>query len=163
MPQPTLHLMVGLPGSGKTTFAKRIAQETGAIRLTPDAWHLRLFGDDTDHPQHDSRHTAVESIMWDLAVDLLKAGNSVILDYGFWAVEERVYFYSQAKQLGTRFQVHVMDVPLDELLCRISLRNGNTAEPAFTILPVHMSKWAAAFQPVTPQELAGYADLLPED
>ena len=42
----TLHLMVGLPGSGKTTEAKRIAAECGALRLTPDEWHFSLFGND---------------------------------------------------------------------------------------------------------------------
>ena len=68
MAQPCLHLMVGLPGSGKTTFAKRLAAEENAIRLTPDEWQLRLFGDDTDHPEHDRRHSHIEALMWDLAV-----------------------------------------------------------------------------------------------
>ena len=89
--KPTLHLMVGLPGSGKTTAAKVIEEESGAIRFTPDEWQLRLFGDETDDPQHDSRHTEVEKIMWELAEKLLKSGISVILDYGFWAVEERIH------------------------------------------------------------------------
>ena len=46
MGQATLFLMVGLPGSGKTTRAKELERETGAIRFTPDEWHLFLFGDD---------------------------------------------------------------------------------------------------------------------
>lgn len=41
---PILHLMVGLPGSGKTTEAKRIEAQTGAIRFTPDEWQIELFG-----------------------------------------------------------------------------------------------------------------------
>lgn len=36
MGQATLFLMVGLPGSGKTTRAKELERETGAIRFTPD-------------------------------------------------------------------------------------------------------------------------------
>ena len=32
----TLHLMVGLPCSGKTTEARRLERELGALRLTPD-------------------------------------------------------------------------------------------------------------------------------
>ena len=42
MGQATLFLMVGLPGSGKTTRAKELERETGAIRFTPDEWHLFL-------------------------------------------------------------------------------------------------------------------------
>lgn len=33
---PTLHLMVGLPGVGKTTLARTIEDQSGALRLTPD-------------------------------------------------------------------------------------------------------------------------------
>lgn len=44
--KPVLTLMVGLPGSGKTTLVKRLEAETGAVRFTPDEWHLFLFGDD---------------------------------------------------------------------------------------------------------------------
>lgn len=32
---PTLHLLVGLPGSGKTTLARRLEQDLPALRLTP--------------------------------------------------------------------------------------------------------------------------------
>ncbi len=33
---PTLFLTVGLPGTGKTTAARRIEAEHGALRLTKD-------------------------------------------------------------------------------------------------------------------------------
>ena len=41
---PTLFLMVGLPGSGKTVRARELAAERGALRLTADDWALSLFG-----------------------------------------------------------------------------------------------------------------------
>lgn len=37
--------MVGLPGAGKTTRAKELAAEHGALRLSPDAWMIPLFGE----------------------------------------------------------------------------------------------------------------------
>ena len=62
--RPVLTLMVGLPGAGKTTLAKEIEKETGAVRFTPDEWHLFLFGDDFHHPEehelHNQRHDKVE-------------------------------------------------------------------------------------------------------
>ena len=58
--RPVLTLLVGLPGAGKTTLAKKLERETGAIRFTPDEWHLFLFGDDfhdpREHALHDQRH-----------------------------------------------------------------------------------------------------------
>ncbi|WP_424949772.1 AAA family ATPase [Deinococcus sp.] len=41
---PTLFLMVGLPGSGKTTLAKQLEQRHSAVRFTPDEWMMPLFG-----------------------------------------------------------------------------------------------------------------------
>ena len=58
MGQATLFLMVGLPGSGKTTRAKELERETGAIRFTPDEWHLFLFGDDFHDPRSTSSTTS---------------------------------------------------------------------------------------------------------
>ncbi len=44
MEQSVLFMMVGLPGSGKTTKAKELEAEYNALRLTPDEWILSLYG-----------------------------------------------------------------------------------------------------------------------
>ena len=84
--KPTLTLMVGLPGAGKTTRAKELEQATGAVRFTPDEWHLFLFGDDfhdpREHALHDQRHDRVEELQWRLGKRLLAQGVSVILAFG---------------------------------------------------------------------------------
>jgi predicted kinase len=41
--RPVLVLTVGLPGTGKTTLAKRLADERRILRLTPDDWMAPLF------------------------------------------------------------------------------------------------------------------------
>lgn len=44
MRRPTLFLTVGLPGTGKTTDARRIEVEKKALRLTKDEWLKALYG-----------------------------------------------------------------------------------------------------------------------
>lgn len=78
----TLHLMVGLPGSGKTALAKKLEGELGALRLTPDEWHRYLFGQDAAHPDHDERHEKIEVLQWRVAASALARGFDVILDFG---------------------------------------------------------------------------------
>lgn len=51
----TLHLMVGLPGSGKTTEAIKLEYKYKALRLTPDEWQYFLFGHDISDKEHDSK------------------------------------------------------------------------------------------------------------
>ena len=72
---PTLYLMVGLPGSGKTTYAKQLEEEVQAVRFTPDEWHIFLYGDDfhqVEKEVHDARHDRVEELMWKVGQGLLK-------------------------------------------------------------------------------------------
>lgn len=150
----TLHLMVGLPCSGKTTYAKQLAVSEKALLLTPDAWQLRLYGQDFPGPYHDDRHTIIENIMWDVAKNVLSLGTSVILDFGFWAQSERIDFRQRANDLNVNFRIHFMDVSKEELFIRLEKRNRHTDDEAFHIPLAYLEQWYQQFEPPTPEELS---------
>jgi predicted kinase len=52
--------MVGLPCSGKTTYARQLAGEINALLLTLDVWHLKLFGHDVGHEHRNLPEGAFE-------------------------------------------------------------------------------------------------------
>ena len=149
----TLHLMVGLPFSGKTTLAKKLERECPALRLTPDEWQVPLFGQDAEEPEHDARHSLIEAMLWKIASRALELGTNVILDFGFWAREEREDFRSRAKQLGASSEVHFLDVPEDELWRRLAERNSQPSQESFLIPAEMMKPWIEVFQRPTPDEL----------
>ena len=149
----TLHLMVGLPCSGKTTLALTLERQHSAIRLTPDEWHLRFFGQDAEDPEHNARHSLIESLLWEVASRALALRTNVILDFGFWAREEREDFRTRAKQLGASSEVHFLDVPPDELLRRLAQRNAKLSKFSFRIPEEMMKPWIAFFQKPTPDEM----------
>ena len=149
----TLHLMVGLPFSGKTTLARKLEQECSALRLTTDEWHVRLFGQDAKEPEHDSRHSLIEAILWNIASRVLVLGTNVILDFGFWAREEREDYRLRAKQLGASSEVHFLDVSKDELMRRLEERNSQSSQESFYISAEMMKPWIEFFQKPTPDEL----------
>lgn len=149
----TLHLMIGLPCSGKTTFARRLAEETKALVLTLDVWHLTLFGDDVGHVDHDRRHERIERIMWGVAEHVLHMGGDVILDYGCWARVERDDYRRRAQDLGVNFQLHYMEVSPAELYRRLEQRNQHPPEGVFVIPKSEMDRYLTMFQPPTADEL----------
>ncbi|MBV9791134.1 MAG: AAA family ATPase [Chloroflexi bacterium] len=149
----TLHLMVGLPCSGKTTLARELEATCAALRLTPDEWQVRLFGQDAEDPEHNARHDLIEAMLWEIASRALVLGTNVILDYGFWAQEEREDYRARAKQLGARSEVHFLDVPPEELLRRLAQRNAQRSQTAFYIPEAMMHPWIAFFQKPTLDEL----------
>ena len=146
----TLHLMVGLPCSGKTTYARRLAEETGALMLTLDVWHLKLFGGNQYSPD---KALCIEEIMWDVAKHVLKLGGDVILDFGFWERAGRDDFRNKAKELGADFKIHYMDVPHAELYRRLEIRNGNPDDGVYIIHEKDMDEYITMFQPPTEDEL----------
>jgi predicted kinase len=153
MNKPTLHLMVGLPCSGKTTLAKKLEQKYAALRFTPDEWHTWLFGLDLENQEHDARHNMIETIMWKLATRALKLGVTVFLDFGFWAREERDFFRARASELGASCQIHFMDVSSTELLERLKLRNTDLPSGTFKIPEESLQEWMTWFQSPTTDEL----------
>lgn len=145
--------MVGLPCSGKTTRARQLEKELPAVRFTPDDWHVRLFGDDLEHPEHDLRHEVIEGLLWNLAKNLLSQSVSVILDFGFWSREEREKFRGDAAQLGAKTVVHYDHVSNDELFARLHARNNHRPSGSFTISPSTLLAYMKLFEPPSPEEL----------
>ena len=156
----TLHLMVGLPCSGKTTLARQLETKHNALRLTVDEWHIRLFGhdfgdnlDESDQTRHDVRHAAVESVMWDVASRVLILGVDVILDFGCWARSERDEYRSKALDIGADFKIYFTDASETELLERLKIRNTQLSASTFYIPESKLKEWMQLFEPPGRDEL----------
>ena len=149
----TLLLMCGLPGSGKTTLAKRLERGRGALRLTPDEWIARLYGRGLTPPALDWCRDPVESIQWEVAERALRLGVNVILDFGFWSRAEREEFRARAAALGAGSEVHFLDVPQEELSARVAARNVEPPPGTFRVTEAQLDAWLKVFEPPTADEL----------
>jgi len=121
--------------------------------LTPDEWQIGLFGQDANEPEHDARHGFIEAMLWNIASRVLELGTNVILDFGFWAREEREDYRLRAKRLGASSEVLFLDVPEEELLRRLAVRNSLPSRESFHIPEESMKPWISFFQKPTPDEL----------
>lgn len=143
-------LIVGLPGAGKTLWARRLEGERKAIRLTPDEWMQALF----DASEVDGRRWVLESeLLWGIAVRALELGVDAILDYGCWSEEERDLFRTRAQQAGASAEIVVLDLPLEVLWERLERRNADLPPATFPVTREELREWSDQFQRPTADEL----------
>src|SRR5215469_18780464 len=81
----TVHLIVGLPGAGKTTRAKQLEIDERALRLTPDEWQISIFAGQNPLDKRD----IVEGELVRVGMRAAQLGVDVVFDFGFWAKDER--------------------------------------------------------------------------
>jgi predicted kinase len=74
----TLTITRGLPGAGKTTWARQFAAETGAVRVNRDDMRMMLYGRKVDLG-HD-QEKAVSDACHGLVTQHLRAGRNVVTD-----------------------------------------------------------------------------------
>ncbi len=108
MTQPTLYLMLGYPGAGKTTASEIIGRITGARHLWADLERRKLFTRPTF--SHKENILLYDSLNKKTA-ELLSSGTSVIFDTGFNFKNDRRRLRSIAAQAGAKTLLVWVDIP----------------------------------------------------
>lgn len=159
---PTLFLMVGLPGSGKTVRARELATQHSAVQLTPDAWMITLFGSDDRHQTRpDGKRWLLEGRLVALAIDLLRLGVSVVLDFGLWSRAERSALRWLAGAVGASCEIVYLPVEREVQWSRIRARAQSTPEQTFPMAEEELDGWSAGFEVPDADELSGTASSTP--
>ena len=77
--KPIVYIICGFIGAGKTTFAKKLEEKTGAVRITKDEWSIRLIGNDPTIDGYKEFDAKICGLSRDVAFQLVEKGIDVIL------------------------------------------------------------------------------------
>ncbi len=149
--RPTLFLTVGLPGTGKTTTARRIEIEKEALRLTKDEWVKALYGDANPPSASD----VIEGRLIEIGLRALELGINVVIDYGLWSRDERSALRAAATDLGAAVEMHYFELTPAEQRERLDRRHSVESETTWHMSDAELATWAAVISIPTPGELDG--------
>jgi predicted kinase len=122
---PTLHLLHGFLGAGKTTFARQLERSLPAVRYTPDEWMARLFGDDPPAQEFQRNLAAVFDIIGAHWPGVVACGVDVVLDFGFWSRAARDAARQSAAELGCESRLYAVRCSEESARRRCRTRNEN--------------------------------------
>lgn len=151
--QPVAHIICGFIGAGKTTFARKLEKETGAIRITKDEWMIKVFGNKiASHANFAEYDKNVTQLATDIAFKILKGGKDVILDEGFWVKSQRDEIKKKILDLGAKPILYYVECPVEKMRERVVNRSKNPPIDSFEINEEMFDKYLKYWEPPTKEE-----------
>ncbi|VAX20381.1 hypothetical protein MNBD_NITROSPINAE02-1020 [hydrothermal vent metagenome] len=160
-PKPTLIITHGVSGSGKTTYTQSIVERVGAVRIRSDVERKRLFG---LNPLDKSNSQPGENIyskaanektyrrLASLAITIIKAGYSVVIDASFLKRNDRKMFYDLSKRVNVPFSILDFKVDEQQLRSRIMAREKAANDPSEATVKI-MEKQLQSDEELTNEEM----------
>ncbi|MFC1904080.1 AAA family ATPase [Chloroflexota bacterium] len=121
--KPTLIVVSGLPGTGKSYFCNKLAERLSFIILESDALRKTLFPSPTYSLPESSR---LFQAIHRLVQDLLKKGMPVILDATNLSERHREHLYHIVDQLEAKLILVRVAAPPDVVYQRLKARSAGT-------------------------------------
>lgn len=127
-----VYLICGRICSGKSTYAKKLAEAQNAVILSVDEIMLAVFGQDSGE-KHDIYVKRIQAYLYQKSLDFIECGVNVILDFGFWTKQERANARDFFESRDVVFEFHYLNISQSEWKERIAKRNTEALQKQLNV------------------------------
>ena len=118
MDRPTLILLCGIPGSGKTTYAEKyIRTYPGTVHISSDNIRKELWGNEATQGDNNE----VFALMQTRTINALNFGDNVVYDATDLTRKDRAYIISQCPKFA-KIECHIIWAPIETCIERDAAR-----------------------------------------
>ena len=148
--RPCLLLVTGLPGTGKSTLARTLAEQTDMQVIRSDVVRKKLAGIEGEKPGPSTFGEGIYTAEWNRrtyeeclrqAQQLLFQGKRVIVDANFRSEADRRMFLDAATQLGVRSGVLVCEANTEVVRERLRKRRGDASDADWSVYVRAAESW----------------------
>jgi predicted kinase len=162
--KPKLVITYGVSGSGKSTRARQLVEQLGAVQIRSDTERKRLAGLAANSNSNsalnqglytEANNEKVYQHLLESARSIIQSKFTVVVDATFLQAKYRLWFRELAAELNIPFHIQLCYLPTDILKTRIVDRKiqQNNDEPSEARLEV-LAMQEASLEPLTDQELS---------
>lgn len=127
---PTLVMLYGYPGSGKSFFARQLCEDLQAAHVQGERIRYELF----DQPRYDKQENEIISHLMDyMAEEFLKAGVSVVYDTNAMRISQRRELREMARKTRAKSLLIWLQIDVESALARISRRDHRRADDKYSV------------------------------
>jgi predicted kinase len=145
-----VHLISGLPCSGKTTYSASLQAQVDGVLITLDQWLITTHGKyrivEVGQDEHVRRVVACRELIWGMASEFLRRDVDVVLDDGFFLRNDRIRYKGMAEEVGAQAVIHALSAPIDVLRSRIEARNARLPKYNFWIDPELLESFVEQYE-----------------
>lgn len=128
--RPTLILMYGYPGSGKTYLARQLSEDVQAAHVQSDRIRFELF----EQPRYDRQENQiVDHLMQYMTEEFLNAGISVLYDINAMRVTQRRELRELARKHKADVLMIWLQIDQDSAFMRANKRDRRKLDDRFTV------------------------------
>lgn len=126
--KPTLLILYGFPGSGKTFVARQLCDDISAAHIQGDRIRYELF----EQPRYDRQENEIVAhLMQYMAEEFLNAGISVVYDINATRLSERRMLRDMARKSKAETILVWLQIDVESAFVRVSKRDRRRADDRY--------------------------------